>query len=295
MLATNETVKEINFNMNVCIDPANKRLRVDEYIGNIVSVIGRLNELAKKHGMTKVIVKAKSNDVELFLSRGYMIEAIFKRYFSGDDAYGMVLYYDNERRTSEEWIKEDAILNDVLQLPKSLVPKKLEEGFDIRLGNLEDAGQLAELYRSVFETYPTPMNQKEYIEKVIREGTIFYVIKKDGLVISAASAEVNDKYNNAEVTDCATLPQFRKHGLMKVLIDALEKELFSRHIFCSYSIARSLSFGMNASFHQLGYTYTGRLIKNCDIFGKFEDMSVWVKDLSETGSILRRESDEFSK
>ncbi|GIN93797.1 putative beta-lysine N-acetyltransferase [Siminovitchia terrae] len=285
MLATNGTVKGKDFNMNVCIDPPNKRLRVDEYVGNVNSMIDRLNELAKKYAITKVIMKAKSNDMELLLSRGYMLEAIFKRYFSGDDAYGMVRYYDPARRTSEDWIKEDNILNDVLKLPKSLVSKKLEEDFNIQMGKAEDAGQLAELYAHVFETYPTPMNQKEYIEKVMSEGTIFFIIKKAGRIISAASAEINDKYSNAEITDCATLPEFRKHGLMKVLIDALEKELFRRHIFCSYSIARSLSFGMNASFHQLGYTYTGRFIKNCDIFGNFEDMSVWTKDLSSVTNV----------
>lgn len=42
---------------------------------------------------------------------------------------------------------------------------------------------------------------------------------------------------------------------------------------------------MNASFHQLGYTYTGRFIKNCDIFGNFEDMSVWTKDLSSVTNV----------
>lgn len=281
MLAFDKSVLEKDFHMTVCVDPPNKRLRVDEYLGNPVSMMARINELAKEHGMTKAIVKAKRNDVELLLSRGYIIEAIIKQYYSGDDAYCMSLFYDIERRTCEEWMNEDNILNNVLKLPDSSGFKKLEEGFDIHLGSKEDAEQLAELYGSVFETYPTPMNQPDYINKVMDEGTIFYIIKKDGLIVSSASAEINAKYHNAEITDCATLPSFRKHGLMKILIKALEMELRNKHIFCSYSLARSLSFGMNASFQQLGYTYTGRLIKNCDIFGKFEDMSVWVKDLSK--------------
>lgn len=282
MLATNEAIREKDFHMTICIDPPNKRLRVDEYLGNPASMMTRINEMAKEHGMTKAIVKAKRNDVELLLSRGYIIEAIIKQYYRGDDAYCMSLYYDIERRTSEEWIKEDTILNDVLKLSLSSPTKELDKSFEMHLGKTEDAAQLAELYGSVFESYPTPMNEKDYIEEVMDEGTIFYIIKKDDVIISAASAEINYEYSNAEITDCATLPQFRKHGFMKLLISELEKELFNKHVFCAYSLARSLSFGMNASFHQLGYTYTGRLIKNCDIFGKFEDMSVWVKDLSKS-------------
>ncbi|MGQ0518927.1 hypothetical protein ACT453_58225, partial [Bacillus sp. D-CC] len=60
----------------------------------------------------------------------------------------------------------------------------------------------------------------------------------------------------------------------------VEEELQEKSIFCSYTIARSLSFGMNAAFHQLGYTYTGRLANNCYIFDKLEDRNIGVKDLS---------------
>lgn len=281
MHATQETIREKDLHMSVCIDPPNKRLRVDEYLGNARSIKSCLDSLAQEHQMTKVIVKAKREDIEILLANGFILEAILKGYYSGTDAFSMALYYDLERRTSENWIKEDDILNEVMKLPLSHATKELDASLELCLGTKEDAVQLAELYGEVFETYPTPMNKASYIKEVMDEGTIFYVIKKDGKVISAASAEVNQKYSNAEVTDCATLPEFRKHGFMKILIRALEQELFNRSIFCAYSLARSLSFGMTASFHQLGYTYTGRLIKNCDIYGNFEDMNVWVKNLAE--------------
>jgi beta-lysine N6-acetyltransferase len=68
---------------------------------------------------------------------------------------------------------------------------------------------------------------------------------------------------------------------MKRLLTQLEKELVKNGIYCAYSIARALSYGMNKSFYQLGYSYTGRLTNNCYIFDKIEDMNVWVKDLSK--------------
>jgi len=269
--------------MNLCIDPPNERLRVDEYLGNIHHMIEELGRLTTEYNAKKLIVKAKSKDVEKFLSNGFIIEAIIKGYYSGNDAYLMVVYHDNERRTSDKWIEEDDILQGALKLSTTYETKELDPVFEVSLSKDTDAKQLATLYDDVFETYPTPMNEEEYIQQVMEEGTVFYQIKKDGNIVSAASAEVNDKYHNAEITDCATRPEFRRYGFMKILIKALEEELVKKGIFCAYSLARSLSFGMNASFHQLGYDYTGRLIKNCDISGNFEDMNVWVKDLANSG------------
>ncbi len=39
---------------------------------------------------------------------------------------------------------------------------------------------------------------------------------------------------------------------------------------------------MNNVFHRLGYEFNGRLVNNCDIFGAYEDMNIWVKDLRST-------------
>ena len=51
---------------------------------------------------------------------------------------------------------------------------------------------------------------------------------------------MNIKEGNAELTNCATLPEYRKHGFMKSLLIKLEEELQEKSIFCSYTIARSL-------------------------------------------------------
>jgi beta-lysine N6-acetyltransferase len=115
----------------------------------------------------------------------------------------------------------------------------------------------------------------------MENGTIFLFVEKEKEIISAASAEINAEQVNAELTDCATLPSYRGGGLMKQLLSGLEEELAKQQIFCVYTIARSLSFGMNAAFKQLGYHYGGRLVNNCYIYDKMEDMNIWWKDLSE--------------
>lgn len=272
--------KDERFIMDVCLDPFNARLRVDDYRGDVRAMHSRILELVEQHSFTKVFIKSRQEDWQTFLSLGYMLEGVYKKYFNGNDAYSMAMYFTDERRTSDYWMEEDTILRQVLALPRKLSDESLALGYSLRLAVTEDAEQLANLYGAVFQTYPTPMNDVSYIKKVMLEGTIFYIVEKEGKIVSAASAEINATYNNAEMTDCATYPEHRKHGLMRHLISALEKELRRRHMYCAYSLARSLSFGMNAVFHQLGYEYTGRMTKNCNIFDKFEDMNLWVKNLS---------------
>lgn len=268
-----------NFTMEVYLDFANERLRVDDFRGSALSVADRVRELAKEHSCSKVFIKTRWEDVGALLSRGYMIEGVFKGYFNGSDAYSLALYFTDERRSSEYWMEEDEIVHQVGQMDSASKIPALPDGYSIRLAEKMDAKKLAVLYRTVFPIYPTPMDQPDYVQKMMEEGTVFQVIECGGQIVAAASAEINSAYNNAEMTDCATLPEHRKHGLMKILIHALEEELISRHIYCHYSLARALSFGMNAVFHQLGYEYTGRLTKNCNIFDKLEDMNLWVKPI----------------
>ncbi|MGO4889695.1 putative beta-lysine N-acetyltransferase [Anaerobacillus sp. MEB173] len=268
--------------MNLYIDFASQRLRVDNYRGNIASIVTRAEEVAIDHSLSKIIIKAKEGDWRQLVSNGYQLEGIIEGYFSGSDAYFMTYYLSDDRRISKYWKKEDKIIKSVTELSDHEQNQTLPSGYTIRLATKEDASSLAKLYHLVFPSYPTPMNEENYIGKVIDEGTIFYIVEWKNEIVSAASAEVNTDDHNAEMTDCATLPEHRKHGFMKVLITELEKRLIKQNIYCSYSLARAQSFGMNAVFWKLGYRYNGRLTKNCEIFGELEDMNLWVKKLDAT-------------
>ncbi|WNF35648.1 putative beta-lysine N-acetyltransferase [Bacillaceae bacterium IKA-2] len=269
------------YTMKLYFDFVSQRLRVDDYRGNVSSILKRVTEIAKDHSLSKIIIKAKEGDWKQFLSNGYQLEGIFEGYFSGSDAYCVAYYLSDERRTSQSWKEGDDIIQSVVKLENNEKDQAqaLISGYTMRLATKEDASSLAKLYQLVFPSYPTPMNEKSYIEKVIGEGTIFFIVEWKGEFVSAASAEVNLDYHNAEMTDCASLPEHRKYGFMKLLIRELEKKLIEQNIYCVYSLARALSFGMNAVFWKLGYRYNGRLTKNCDMFEKFEDMNLWVKKL----------------
>ena len=69
---------------------------------------------------------------------------------------------------------------------------------------------------------------------------------------------------------------------MSHILARLESEMRQRGYLCSYTMARSRSFGMNNVFYRLGYEFQGRLVNNCDIFGDFEDMNIWVKWIGDS-------------
>ncbi|PJN92275.1 hypothetical protein CVN76_00235, partial [Bacillus sp. mrc49] len=119
-----------------------------------------------------------------------MLEGILRKYFNGNDAYCMALYFTDERRTSDDWMREDKIIQDVIDIPRVIEKRQLPEDYSLRFAEVEDAHELAKLYGEIFETYPTPMNDAGYIKKVMEEGTIFSVIQYEGSIVSAASAAI---------------------------------------------------------------------------------------------------------
>lgn len=260
-------------------DPFNKRIRVDDYYGNINRIVRTMEKIAADEQYGKIIIKARQEDVVLFLSIGYVLEAIVDHYFSGNNMYFLCKFLQSERRNSDVWHEEDELLENILS-SKLIDSKQSSHEYSLVKCTENDAEQLADLYKTVFKVYPVPMNNPMYIKKCMREGSVFLAYEHDGKMISAVSAEVNQKYRNAEITDCATLPDYRKFKLMQFLIARLEDELRSRRIYCLYSIARANSYGMNAVFHRLHYMYRGRLANNCYIFEDIEDMNVWVKFLT---------------
>lgn len=284
-----EKVKEIAYQkliqtercyLDACIDPYNKRVRIDDIRGNIETALEKAEEIVAELGAEKLIIKARKEQFFHLLENGFQCEGVIDQYFLGSDGYFFCKYYELERQNSEQWLTEDGIVKSVQGLNRTVDLIPLPEEYKLIIIQQKDAPELAALYKEIFKVYPTPLDNPDYIRQTIDEGTIYYAFKWKGEIVSAASAEVNFFYKNAELTDCATLPAHRKYGLMKILLEKLEEKLRSEGIYCSYSLARALSFGMNAALHQLGYVYRGRLMNNCYIFEQLENMNVWVKDLT---------------
>ncbi|MCA1054530.1 putative beta-lysine N-acetyltransferase [Rossellomorea aquimaris] len=274
-----DVIKRSKLTASIYRDGLNKRIRVDDVRGDLTTLLGLLHDECLSSPYEKLIIKARDSQLLQLLENGYVHEGKIQYYFNGDCTHFMSKYLKDERRASKFWSKEDAILASV---QKQMVNPHLKAGeHEIHLAGLNDVEGLAHLYKEVFQLYPVPLHDPAYIRDAMRNGTIFVCITGEEGIISAASAEIDHKNHNAEMTDCATLPQHRKGGFMKHLILKLEEELLERDIYCAYTIARALSYGMNAVFHQLGYQYRGRLANNCYIHDKMEDMNIWEKNLAQ--------------
>ena len=55
----------------------------------------------------------------------------------------------------------------------------------------------------------------------------------------------------------------------------------------TYTIARSLSLGMNLTFAKGGYSFAGTLVNNTQISGQIESMNVWYKHLLDSSDSAR--------
>lgn len=272
-------VEDSSFFAEIYLDPFNKRIRVDDYRGNTTNMLNKVEEFVRQNQAEKFIIKGRAEDALAFFEFGLQPEAVVDRYFHGSDAYFYAKFYTQERKVNDHWITEDGMIHSIYELGSSTKKAFPPKEYELKKVDESGAEELSALYRQVFQIYPTPLFEPEYVKKTMSAGTIYYAFFYHGKIVSAASAEINTFYKNAELTDCATLTEHRKYGLMKFILQELEADLKRDGIFCAYSIARSLSFGMNAVLYQLGYSYRGRFMNNCYIYDKLENMNMWVKNL----------------
>lgn len=273
-------IEDSDYKVNVFFDYYNRRLKVLDYnCANYSNMLKRLAWLAEANTFDKIFVKAHNEDFQDFLSHGYMMEGILRYYFNGEDAYVLSRFSSSERIESSDLIHESKLIEEIIYNSQKTKTRSLPDEIKLVHADKEHITQLIYIYRQVFETYPSPLTNPDYIKAVMDRDVHFVLAMQGDEPVAAASAEMNKKYSNAELTDCATVPLAQGRGLMQFILKELEIVLKKNQIKTAYSLARAKSIGMNKSFFRLNYEYSGRLIKNCDIFGEFEDLNIWVKQL----------------
>jgi putative beta-lysine N-acetyltransferase len=271
------------YTANVFMDQYNQRIRVYSYEAqDYEALIMKLRWLAEANGFDKIIIMANRRDWERFLRHGYVLEAMLKYFLRGDDAVVMSKFRSQDRLTSHCLMDEILLIEQIMSVPPSIATHTVPDDVQVRLARTDDIPDLIDLYRGIFQTYPTPLVHASYLEQILHAEAVFAVCIRDGIVQAAASAELHPEVLSAELTDCATRPEARGQGLMSILLTTLENEIRNRNYICSYTMARARSHGMNRVFYQLGYEFNGRLVNNCDIHGAYEDMNIWVKDLRKS-------------
>lgn len=246
--------------------------------GASLTMPGDLISMARRHDYSKIFVKVPADHSEHFIRAGYVTEAAIPQFFRGEDTGIFMGYYLDKLRAVEE---NAAVLDKILHL--SLDKSDTEIGsLDLDLFSRlqcqeEDVEEMAAIYRTVFETYPFPIHDPEYLLDTMQNQVEYFGVESDGELIALSSAEIDETALNVEMTDFATLPEWRGNRLAIHLLLRMEREMKKKGLKMAYTIARAVSVGMNVIFAKLGYTYGGRLKNNTNISGRVESMNIWYK------------------
>jgi putative beta-lysine N-acetyltransferase len=268
---SNSIIQHGNYNDRVYLM---KLSESDDKKQTIEQIIG----LAKKNNYGKVFAKIKAKDKKIFEDYNFESEARIPRFFNGDeDSEFYSLFISQERRQVDlEQIREN--LN--LALDKKRFSTTSYDHHVVELKK-ENVTSITEAYSKIFETYPFPIFDNDFITDCLEKNVRIFAIIGERQIIALSSCEIDDENKNVEMTDFATLPNHRGKGLAQALLIRMEAEMKEMGMKTAYTIARALSPGMNITFSKSGYTFGGTLKKNTNISGGIQSMNVWYKNLKE--------------
>ncbi|AHF08753.1 putative beta-lysine N-acetyltransferase [Dehalobacter restrictus] len=266
--------------IDIYVDYRNKRLKILSHSLLSELIIKEIIDYAKKENLGKIIVNCHKHQINIFEECGFVAEGVIDGFFQGEDATCMSLFLDKRRENSLYEEKENRIIDYCVKNTNRFELTK-NKNYTMRQAVPDDIPQMIQLFQAVFETYPTPIFSREYLQKVMRDHVLFMVAEEERKIISIASADLDKQHMNAEITDCATNPKYRGRNILSELIFQLETHLKRNGFVTAYSLSRAKNLGINKSLSKLGYIYRGRLINNCNISGGYEDMNIWVKALKK--------------
>jgi len=248
--------------------------------GDCPDIVNRLNDLAGYHGYSKIFAKVPESAGSLFRKSDYKVEASIPSFYDGKETglfFGKFL--QKNRQNSSDKKTTWSVLKTAEKkaaLPDSPV---FPEEMQWRTCRPDDAEEMAEAYRQIFVTYPFPIRDPDYLRETMADDVVYFAVEYKGKIVSLASSDMYIVDGHAEMTDFATLPEYRRNGLATFLLSVMEEEMRRRGLKLTYTIARALSYGMNITFSRLGYQYGGTLLNNTNISGRLESMNVWYKSL----------------
>jgi putative beta-lysine N-acetyltransferase len=245
-------------------------------------ILDYIEDLVNKNNYSKIIAKIPKCVYDKFIENGYVKEAFIPNFYNGSvDCFFLSKYKNDIRRKVDKSIKKKIL--DVLEISEMRKNQQyhITSKYSEKIKRLDefDVGNLTKLYEKVFLTYPFPIFDKNFIENKMNEDTIFYGIYHNNNLISASSLEIDYDNYCAEMTDFATLENYRGNNLSYFLLKKMECAVKQLKIKTLYTIARSLSYGMNITFCKMNYEFGGTLYNNTCISGDIENMNVYYKNL----------------
>ena len=244
------------------------------------ALLVHIERLVRRNNYSKVFAKVPDDVKPYFDHAGYNVEARVPCFFNGSiDGWFMARFLNDSRKTDGRQPQCDEVLNVAQGQTPHPEPALPASDYHYRICLPEDTPAMTEVYKHVFETYPFPIHDANYLRQTMACHIVYFGIWHGNNLVALSSAEMDEKSQNVEMTDFATLSEYRGQKLALILLARMEKEMKQRDMKTAYTIARAPSFGMNITFARFGYRYAGRLINNTNIAGGFESMNIWYKSL----------------
>ena len=275
-----DVIKKINHSL-VQHGSVNKRIYVMKLAErDVPSILPSLEQLARDKGYEKIFVKTPGRHHDVFAQAGYEQEASIPHYFKDrEDALFMAKYLSAARSRVKN--RQDII--EVLALAHACETDRSRHSpdhlFRVEKCQPEDALEMSQVFKDVFETYPFPIFDPQYLIDSVNRHATYFCIRKDNRIVALSAAEIDPVNQAAEMTDFATLSEYRRQGMAGCLLKAMDAEMKQQGMQTAFTIARSLSVGMNITFVKNGYRFGGTLGNNTHIAGRIESMNIWYKRL----------------
>jgi len=244
-------------------------------------VVQKIDALADEYGYSKSFAKVPGYTKDEFTRNDYKAEAMIPGFFLGKtDGFFLSKYYSFDRESLKNKEEIDRIIRDTEGIRKSGRINGTDRSFVVRKAEEKDINDLSNLYSLVFESYPFPIHDPDYIRETMDDHIEYFGIWSGDRLLAASSCETDRDNLNVEMTDFASLPECRGKGFAGILLDAMESAMKKDGYIISYTIARAAFEPINRLFARFGYDYCGTLKNNTNICGSFESMNVWYKKLN---------------
>ena len=230
--------------VKIYLDHMNKRVKILNSDSISIQTLEKIKDFASVNQAGKILCNTVLSEVKLFTQAGFCIEGKIDGFFKGEDAYCVSYFMDSKRRISESPEQKDKVI------AQCFMPNNRHTAggnntlfYSIRTATQSDIGEIVALFSTVFSTYPTPVYDEEYIRQTMNGKILYKVAESEGKIIGMASADMDMENMNAEMTDCATYPDYRGKGVLSNIICELEAELKNRSFITLYSLSRAVNCG----------------------------------------------------
>jgi putative beta-lysine N-acetyltransferase len=270
------------------VDPQNSRIKIYQLPNkDIDKTIKYFKLMGLEKKCNKIIFYLKENEINLFSGYDLRHEGIIKGFFQGKNAYIYSMFLDPPLIIDPAISAKEEKVMEIIKSYNLKFELPVPKEYVVRTAKEKDAPKMAQLYDTVFKSYPTPMNDPQYIVLMMNNYAYYTIVEHNHKIISACAATVLPLFNCAEMTDCATLPEYRRQGLLSYQYSQLIKKMKSKGLQTLFCYSRSVSIGMNLVNIKHGFIYGGCLIQNSNISEQFEktqtgnyaNMNIWYKQI----------------